>query len=122
MATSKFTYKMPVIDLSIINLNDDEQELAAQILKPDGRLFGSKPSKASGEAKYLWRMVAFGVSTNPKHHCIPVTADFDLDGTWDERRARSKVLDKLADRIETCVPVLERHGTMRWGRALGMIA
>lgn len=31
---------------------------------------------ADGPAAYIWRMVAFIVSPNPQHHCVPAMADF----------------------------------------------
>ncbi len=41
-----------------------------------GRLCSSKPK--DGAAAYVWRHVAFSLSTNPQHHCMPVTADFGI--------------------------------------------
>lgn len=110
---------MPVLDLDNLELTDTERKLVGEIVKPDGSLYASKPMKASGEGKYLWRMVAFGISPNRKHHCIPVTADFDIDGDFDQRRKQAEALDELADRVEKSVPVQQRYGTMAWGRALG---
>lgn len=40
------------------------------------RLRSSRPTKASGSVQYIWRMIAFTVSPNPQHHCIPMGADF----------------------------------------------
>ena len=114
------TTTMPTINLDSVDMTIAERAIAEQILKPDGSLFASKPTKASGDAKYLWRMVAFGISPHGRHQCIPVTADFDLDGDFDARRLRAKELDDLSDRIEKAVSVFERYGTLRWGRALGM--
>jgi hypothetical protein len=42
----------------------------------DGEIRASKPK--DGNAAYVWRMVAFSVSTISRHHCMPVTADFDV--------------------------------------------
>lgn len=41
-----------------------------------GELRASKPK--DGNATYVWRMVAFSVSDKPRHHCMPVTADFGV--------------------------------------------
>ena len=117
-------YTMPMIDLEAAGLDGTELSLAKEILKPDGRLFASKPNKASGDVQYLWRMVAFGISPNPKHQCLPIMAEFDLDiamGGYDyyEVRKRTTVLDNLALRIERSLPLEDRHGTMTWARVLG---
>ena len=113
--------KMPIIDLDAADITDDERILALEILKPDGRLYASKPGKASGEGKYLWRMVVWGVSPHRQHQCMPMTADWDLDGEFEERMARAKVLDELAQRIEATVPssngMARWRGAMRWGRS-----
>ena len=115
------TTTMPTLDIDQVEMTADEREIAEQIIRADGSLYASKPKTASGEAKYLWRMVAFGVSPNPRHHCIPVTADFDLDGTYDERREAAERLDELTRRIENTVPPIERHGLIAWGRAMGTL-
>ena len=113
--------QMPKIDLDLVDLTPTERTLAQEIFKANGTLYASKPGKASGEGKYLWRMVAFGVSPHAKHHCLPVTAYFDLGGEYSEVMDRSKELDDLATKLEQAVPVLERHGTMQWGRVLGRL-
>lgn len=112
---------MPTLNLDSIVMSEEERDLASQIVRKNGVLYASKPKRASGEAKYLWRMVVFGISPKPQHQCIPVTASFDLDGTYFESLDRAKELDALAQRIEDSVPVQERHGTLRWGRALGYL-
>lgn len=112
---------MPKLNLEAAGLTTQERKLAEQIVKPDGTLYASKPGKASGDAKYLWRMVAFGVSPIQKHQCLPMTADFDLEGEYQERLARGRELDQVAQRIERTVPIQERHGTMAWARVLGVV-
>ena len=113
-------YTMPTIDLLTIDLTDEERVIATQVVKRNGVMYSSKPKKASGDAKYVWRMLAFFVSQNPQHQCIPVTADWDLDiDSYDERRARAKELDTLVEKLENTIPIWERHGVLRWGRALG---
>lgn len=42
-----------------------------------GLLRSSKP-KGDGKGCYIWRMVAFMVSPQPQHQCIPFAADFDI--------------------------------------------
>ncbi len=105
-----------------------------------GRLRQSKPEVKRGDveagiAAYAWRMAAFQVSINPKHHCMPCTADFDLPG-WDYEyddpqpvkdaaRARRKAAqergDRIAKAIVDAVNPAEWHGIRRWGQAFGMI-
>ena len=59
-------------------------------------------------------------ASSSRHQCLPMTADWDLDGECDERRARAKVLDDLAQRIERTLPVEKRYGTLAWAGALGV--
>ena len=100
------------------------EALAAEVFKKNGDFRKSKPKNASGDAKYVWRMVAFFAGIRPE---MPVTADFDLDDYyWNrtseraaERRAHTKYLDTLVDEILAAFPRKAEKGTMRWGRALG---
>lgn len=113
--------QMPALNPEAAGLSDEERALFDQVVGSDGCLRASKPKKADGDAKYLWRMLVFGLSPNEKHQCLPVMAEFDLDGSFAERQERAKVLDALARRLEVTVPVAERHGTLKWGRALGVL-
>ncbi len=90
------------------------------------------------KAMYVWRMVAFQISPNSQHQCMPMMAYCDLPETplrkgkkyleltdeerlacFEERRALEKSLDALADKIVKSVPPTEWHGVLRWARALG---
>ena len=124
----------PVIDLDrVADLTAEEREIARLIVGREGRLRASKPTidyrvvqgqytrvreatnPVQGRAAYVWRMVAFQISVNPKHHCMPCTADFDIPvADYAERRAESKRLDGLVDRIVNSVPKREWHGISRW--------
>jgi DNA-binding PucR family transcriptional regulator len=65
-------------------------------------------------------MVAFQVSTNSQHQCMPVMAEFDLPGIeHDERRAIMLEMDELVKKIVDNIPVSEWHGIARWAKALG---
>jgi hypothetical protein len=68
-------------------------------------------------------MVAFYVSPNPQHQCMPWGADFDLPTKYILTTGKElrKPLDELVDKIVDTIPVLSQSGTMRWGKALGMI-
>lgn len=68
-------YQMPEITIPA-NFSEADRAIAALILNK-GKLRASKP-KASGEAAYVWRMVAFIASPISQHHCMPMTAEFDL--------------------------------------------
>lgn len=136
---------MPTIDTSRLFCTEEESAILRIIIKSDGTLRASKPTlgkmtkikdtsspygyvfawandaeRLQAKAAYVWRMVAFAVSPNPVHHCMPTTTGFDLDGTFEERRALEKELDVFADKIVKCVPVREQAGTMRWARAYGL--
>ena len=117
---------MQTINLDAANLNEEDLAIAKQIVKSNGQLYASKPKRASGEAKYVWRMVVFSVSDKPAHQCMPVTAELDMpdqywngENSFDLRHARMKELDKIADAIVDTVPKTQWHGVMRWGRTLG---
>lgn len=119
------------IDLDKLNelrasLSEREQKILDVVVKKDGTIRASKPTLTKklnpslwGEAAYVWRMVVFQVSRNPVHQCMPVTADWDIHLTTDERRKVTRVLDSLVDKIVNTVPVTQWHGILRWGRALG---
>jgi len=69
------------------------------------------------------------VSKDGKHQCMPVCADF---GVYDEvpeykamdmhqRSLYLKGLDRIVDAIVEQVPLSQRAGVIRWGKALGQL-
>jgi hypothetical protein len=124
------TNKMPL--LSSENLTTEEQQIF-NLITNKGRLRATKPSVAKhivgrykhtsnpieGYAAYAWRLLAFQLSPNPVHHCMPMTADFDMVEEYHARRAKCKEIDALCDKLARSVPKSEWHGITRWGRALG---
>ena len=123
----------------MMNLSDSAREYAS-LITIKGILRASKPTvkkikvpsekygyvyepvnPIDGCAAYVWRMVAFQVSPNPKHQCMPVCAEFDLPGTFDHRKALTVELDLIVEEIVSAVPKHEWHGVVRWGNALGYI-
>lgn len=114
------TSEMPMI--GYVPQNEFENEVMNSITKK-GHLKASLPHRSvSGEAFYVWRNVAFYISPDPKHQCLPFGADFYLKGDWDQRNEKIKtILDPLVDRIVNSVPVEQRHGLKRWGRAFGIL-
>ena len=117
---------MPTLPMDTIQDIFEPHEIALikETVKNDGELRSSKPRKGTGRGQFLWRQLVFGLSTNPRHHCIPTTDQFDLMNElkdWDKVRAESKVLSDLAVRVEALVPIEQRHGTLKWGRALGVL-
>jgi hypothetical protein len=136
---------MPKIDLSKCNLTSEEYALCQGILNSrTGELRASKPpvprmiqtsevdqygihnynfkseSDANmGRTAYIWRMVAFMVSPISQHHCMPVMADFDVPGHYDERRSETKRLDLIVDKIVDSIPAREWHGVARWAGLIG---
>ena len=99
----------------------------------------SEESLFAACANYVWRMLCFSFVASAPHSCFPVTADFDIGSffykkhgvTWNDDCNREayraekdgciKEMDSLIKQFETTVPVTLQAGTMRWGRALGMI-
>lgn len=117
------------------NLYGRDLEIALNCLNK-GKLIASKPTK-DGEAAYVWRMVAFTISSNPKHHCMPVTAEFDLPECYwpprntkydpavaslcsERRRKRIKELNVIVEAMINATPKSEWHGVKRWARAFGV--
>lgn len=134
--TARRTY--PTIDLSQANLTADELALAQGIVNHHtGCLRASKPKivytetderdeygsrmirTTGGETAYIWRMVAFSVSPDSRHHCMPMTADFGLNGDYNQRMATAKMLDAIADKIIATVPKERWYGVARWAPAFG---
>lgn len=126
---------MPTINVDKVR-NDAPQPLGPMedmilnLIQKNGVLKASKPKATKkqsdpmliGQAAYVWRMVAFQISPNPQHQCMPVCADFDIPvRNYDERREITKRLDILVDRIMNTVPVTQWHGILRWGGALGYL-
>ena len=129
---------MPVIPLD--HLSPEEKQIASGIIasqgKNKGRLRAAKPkidydivlkdgrklrypTPETGRTAYVWRMVAFHVSPVSQHHCIPILADFDLPGDYDQTQVERKTLDQLVDKIVNAIPKTEWRGINRWARALG---
>ena len=73
----------------------------------------------SGTTAYIWRMVAFEASGVPAHHCMPITADWDLN-TDDHnlRRSMAQYLDIVTEKVLETIPSNEHWGLIRWSRAL----
>lgn len=124
-----FNTTMPTINLDAANLSDAERTLCSPIVaskgKNKGKLRASKPTE-SGDAAFIWRMVAFQVSPIPQHHCLPMCADFDIEVPADMeataerfqwRRNRAKELNAVAEKIVDTIPKDQWHGVQRWHRA-----
>lgn len=127
--------KMIEVASLVANLSDEDKAIAKHIVGRGGLLRSSKPKDAEGS--YVWRMVAFYLSSNPQHHCMPVLADAQLweiapkkvtswsngklvaDQDWIKNRC--KELDVIVDKIVNQVPVNQQAGTKRWARAFGVI-
>jgi len=129
------------------NLTDAEKKIARRICatrgKNTGNLRTSKPpikriehenplgyypiwEIKNGEAAFVWRHVAFMISENHRHHCMPVMAFCDLtdgvqkeDGAWikrsrEEQKEYEKKLMDLAGKIVDLVNPLRWNGVRRW--------
>ena len=92
---------------------------------PD-EVFGYRYDYATDEERkqamtaYVWRMVAFAISPQRQHACMPVMCECELPGTGSERRKLAKMLDdEVVEVVVRTVPLTQQTGTLRWGRALG---
>lgn len=122
--------EMPRVDLDCLRglLPDPEdQQIALLCLRSDGQLRASKPTITADRhtriAAYAWRMAAFSVSANPRHQCMPVTADMDLPGRLGnaERKVAAEQGDRIEQALVHAIPVEEWHGVRRWGQAFGLV-
>lgn len=109
-------------DLNLDALNQAEIELVKSAFKSNGELYSSKPKKASGDTKFIWRWLGFLTERYGPLSCMPVCADFDIydampDATYEERKAHEKYLHTILDRIK--ITPQKMQGVLRWGRALG---
>lgn len=123
------TYSMPQVDVSTLHTKlDAEQRAIAERVIRNGRLRASAPDgQQEACAHFVWRMVAFLTSPNPKHQCMPVMAECYLwpkEGTTSERaeaaRTLAKQLDVIVDAITDCIPKEQWAGVRRWGQVYGM--
>jgi hypothetical protein len=109
--------------LNMDPLSSGAHEWAQQIIatrgKNKGRLRASSPSKQYDDLYYVWRNVAFYLSPIAQHQCMPVCTDFCFKLRDEVGQARRKQLDKIIDEIVDAVPLEERHGLNKWGKALG---
>jgi hypothetical protein len=95
-----------------------------------GKLLTSKPAKENGAVRFAWRWCRFHSGTDTT---FPTTCDFDLADWLREidpdvnpyaSAVRRHAADYLIEAASVAVIALGLNplrGTMRWGRALGMI-
>jgi hypothetical protein len=133
---------MPEIDITKVKLPPEHTWILEKItVQKDGRYFlrASKPKinykiieknglkyrypDKSGEAAYVWRMVAFMASPKGQHHCMPIMAFTDLPekADWDEAKKYEQEMMTVADKIVNGINVRQLHGIHRWGHALGYL-
>jgi hypothetical protein len=111
------------LDLNVAK-NIEERKILIRITnKRTGELRATKPDNRgdliNGRAAYVWRNVMFYVSKNPKHWCMPITAEFYLGrDDWENRYEIIKVLDEFVDRIVNSFPKSEWYGIRRWHNAM----
>lgn len=96
-----------------------ERQIIRLILKSDGvTIRASKPrirNRIDSYAAYVWRMVSFFCSPNPKLQCMPVMCWYDIIAPSDEeRKVVARGLNELVDKITALIPVSEWHGVFKW--------
>lgn len=114
--TQQLLTAMPKVDGWLFS--DQAVRYANEITRPDRSLYASKPTKASPEGRYIWRMVVYLVSPRAAHQCMPVTASFEL-GPYHEIKPLLARLDRIADQIVDAIPVDQWHGVRRYASILG---
>lgn len=125
------TNVMPKIEIEKLNLSNEEMQIVKHFVKRNGFIKSSKPkvddaNHATGKAAYVWRMIAFQVSKNPVHHCMPVCATFDLPAFDDSGKWSAKIADNMARELKAIenavmgqISMDQWHGIKRWGKAFG---
>ena len=113
-----------------VNVPSHLSKVVSEITTKNGKFYKSKPKNASGDSKYIWRMIAFYSGIRPE---MPMTAEFDLDDVyWEQplaskdlvrelRRIHVKELDSIVTEILNLFKGSVEYGTLRWGRALGQL-
>lgn len=61
----------------ILTANSEAAKAMLPLITNKGVIRASKPK--NGNAAYVWRMVGFSVSRDPRQHCMPMTADFGVE-------------------------------------------
>lgn len=99
--------KLSPADMAIVRLITREKTWRLRATRPILREYAK-----SRHAAYVWRMAAFWVSPNSKHHCMPTTCFFWLPkGTC---KADIQYLNRLVDVITDTIPQEEWWGVRAW--------
>jgi hypothetical protein len=102
--------------ISLVPFEQMEFAIVRHIVDREGRIRESRPEITdpySGCAAYVWRMVCFIISPNPKYQCLPVMAT-DYVPQIPEREKLLDWLDALTDKILTQIPTRRWLGIVRW--------
>jgi hypothetical protein len=108
---------MPRIDMQALwrKLSAEDMAIVRRVVR-DWKLRSSRPkihdSAESRYAIYVWRMVAFQISPNVQHHCIPTTCFWYLPKNTS--KAVMQRLDSIVDAICDTVPNEEWWGIRAW--------
>lgn len=130
---------MTTINASQLPLDTLQQTIVQGIVKGNGTLRASKPGTPKkintdgynydyatqedaikGISAYVWRMVSFQVSDDPKLQCMPVMAFCDLPSNWHgmNRKEIEKWADEITKVVVDSIPPTEWYGVRRWGQAI----
>lgn len=84
--------------------------------------YATEEERIKALGAYVWRELAFCISPIGSHHCMPVCNDFNLEYTNSDVRQKEqrKLCSEIVDKILKIVPVHQKHGLIRWGKAFGM--
>lgn len=93
-----------------------EWEVIERMTNAQGEILQSRPKDDGTHyarwAYYVWRMVAWTISNEPPHVCMPVLAYMDTNAS------EIPALDELVDKIVGLIPKSEWKGIQRWARVL----
>ena len=136
---------MTTISVESLPLNEMQKSIVRGIVKPNGEFRASKPQTPKmvpfpptvdrpygtydyatevdaekGVSAYVWRMVAFQISENPTHHCMPVMAFCYLPYKWQglDRKQIENWADEIIKAVVDSIPPQQWYGVARWNRVL----
>lgn len=115
---------MPFIQDAVNLLSEQEQKLCEGIIGRGGRLKTARPIKYSGEAQYIWRMLAFYLVDRAPYVNIPVMADFYVYNEYPDKgyselhKYIKESLEPIITKILNNIPIRDQRGLNRWSKTL----
>jgi len=110
---------MPMLTDKAKGLSALAKAMISEITDRHGRLHKRRP-RGTGIIDYVWRMVAFQISTMDIHHCMPIMAPFYLPSgmSYEKWNELQDELNGIANEICDTIPVDQWHGIAKWSNLI----